>query len=129
MWVKNIFLTSRPCFDLLLHFRGYHYSTEWYLWSWRRRSGYVGCVKLEIYDPHMCTLLVAVFHTVLFDSSGYSGRFVLNLERLLKPSDVLRSSKVVVQGEHKVFRLLQTFITRKLRGIRKLCNCNITTNT
>jgi len=53
---QNIFLTSRTCFDLL-HFRGYHYSTEWYLWRWRRRSENVRCVKLEIYDPHMCYLV------------------------------------------------------------------------
>jgi hypothetical protein len=32
-----------------------------------------------------------------------------------------------VQDEHKVFPWLQTFITRKLRGIQT-CNCNITIN-
>jgi hypothetical protein len=33
-----------------------------------------------------------------------------------------------IQGEHKIFPRLQTFITRKLRGIQTY-NCNITINT
>jgi len=36
---------------------------------------------------------------------------------------------IIIQGEHKVFPWLQTFITRKLLYVEYNCNGNITINT
>jgi len=48
------------------------------------------------------------------DSVCFRGRGV----EFLKAIEVKGEHKVYIQGEHKFFPLLQTFITRKLRGIQ-----------